>query len=148
MHSHWLFRQLKQTKRRIAFNLLIAPIGGMLSVYLPVCLLFMLVNLVVSDIALGMLGLVLLILSVASLGYVLYVYVPVLICLYVLRYFKLFNIINILILGLIAALLFAYVIDATKFWSTLITLSFFSVPTIGFFIFLTLRRQSQSSETA
>jgi hypothetical protein len=138
MSSIPLSQPLKQTLLRLLVNLLLAPIGGLLAVYIPIFLVLMLLSIKLES-ALALAQLMLLFFLGACGIYFIYLFAPLLICFLVLRYFQLFNIFSICLMGLLSHIMFSYSVGTEKLSTALIGLSFFSVPTIGFFLFLSIR---------
>lgn len=137
-YIYWLFEPLQQTKFRIALNLLMAPLGGLLLVYLPF-------SLFITVMSYGFTGAELVlnkfyvIFVVALLCYLLFLYLPLLLFFLILKDFDKFNLFSILMGAVITSPLFAYMISAQPIWKTLVTLLLFIIPTSLFFIFLSFR---------
>lgn len=133
-----LCQPLEQTPLRLVVNLLLAPIGGLLVVYFPlfVFILFLSAKL---DSVLSVAQMMLLFFLAACIFYFIFLFIPLLICCLALRYFRLFNIFSICLLAVISHFPFAYFTGLEKLSNSLISLSFFSVPTVGFFLFLCMR---------
>ena len=136
--TRWLFLPLQQTKLRIALNLLFAPLGGLLLVYLPFTLLITIMSFGIAG-ADQVLAKFSVIFVVALLCYLLFLYLPLLLYFLILKDFNHFHVFSILLGALIASPLFAYMISAQAIWKTLVTLLLFIIPTTLFFIFLSFR---------
>jgi hypothetical protein len=138
MSSIPLGQPLEQTTLGLIINLLLAPIGGLLAVYSPIFLVMLLLS-TKLDSALAMAKMMYLFFLGACGVYVIFLFVPLLICFLVLRYFRLFNILSICVVGVLSHIRFAYFTGIENLSTALIGLSFFSVPTVGFFLFLSIR---------
>jgi hypothetical protein len=139
MSSIPLGQPLEQTTLGLIINLLLAPIGGLLAAYFPIFLVMLLLS-TKLDSALAMAKMMYLVFLGACGVYVIFLFLPLLICFLVLRYFRLFNILSICVVGVLSHIRFAYFTGIENLsTAALIGLSFFSIPTIGFFLFLSIR---------
>lgn len=133
------FQPLQQSKKRIAANLLLAPIGGLFLVFTG--LLFAATfNWLMTDINLS-LGLFMLIIP-AFLFYSCFIYIPLLIYFLVLQHFHKFHLFSIALAAIFGFFSFHCLSQPNDFlaaFNLLMLLLFFILPTASFFIFLSLR---------
>lgn len=132
-----LLQPLQQSTLRVVINLLLAPLGGLLAIYFPLFLLVLLLSTQLSS-ALPMAQMILFILSAACIFYFIFLFLPLMVCMLLLRYFGYFNILSICLVALLSHLICAYLSSTGNLSNVLISLSFFSIPTAGFYLFLTM----------
>ncbi|CAB1218948.1 hypothetical protein SFB21_2328 [Acinetobacter bouvetii] len=138
-----LFRPLVQSKKRIALNLLLAPINSFLFVDLPILLLAAVFQDLYNEINI-VLSLYILIFIPAILFYVLFIYPPLIIYFLLLQHFKFFQLFSIILGAILAIFIFAYSISPNNLLNSIYKFSFFTLPTVGLFIFLSLRSHREN----
>lgn len=146
---HFLIQPLQQTKTGIAVQLLLAPVLGLASLYSPLMLVLLILHLLFlamtsSSFLLSMVTFMLIMYIFGLLFYLCLIYIPLCISIFVLHHLQQFHIFSIVLVGILATLILAYFLSSNDLLSTLFMISCFSLPSIGFFIFLSLRAHEQA----
>lgn len=156
---HFLIQPLQQTKSGIAVQLLLAPVLGLASLYGPLMFVLLILHLLFlamtssslllsimtsSSLLLSMVTFMLIMYIFGLLFYLCLIYIPLCISLFVLHHLQQFHIFSIVLVGILATLILAYFLSSNDLLSTLFMISCFSLPSIGFFIFLSLRAHEQT----
>jgi len=141
-----LFQPLQQTKKRIAANLFLAPIGGLPATVMATFIIAIISGQVTN--AKILLYLLMMILT-AFLFYLCFFYIPYLLLFLVLQHLHKFHLFNIGLATLFGFLSFYYISYPHSFldvFTLIVLVLFFILPTAVFFIFLSLKSHKQIME--
>ena len=146
---HFLIQPLRQSKTGIAIQLLLAPVLGLASLYGPLMLLLLILHPLFLTVTsnsplLSMVTFMLIMYIFGLLFYLCLIYIPLCISLFLLHHLQQFHIFSILLVGILATLILTYFLSSNDLLNTLFMISCFSLPSIGFFIFLSLRTHEQA----
>lgn len=133
--TYFIFQPLQQTKARIALNLILAPIGGIL-IYTPLLLFLPHSTTPALDSPFTVMSMILLLFITV---YMLIGYLPLLPYLLLLKHYNKFNLLNILFVIFVITLIFSYFCNSRDLFKPFYMLLFFNLPATLFFILLTLR---------
>ncbi|MFV5492416.1 hypothetical protein [Acinetobacter sp. ASP199] len=150
---HFLIQPLRQTKTGIAVQLLLAPVLGLAALYGPFMFVLLILHLLFlamtsSSLLLSMVTFMLIMYIFGLLFYLCLIYIPLCISLFLLHHLRQFHIFSIVVVGILGTLILAYALSSDDLLSTLFMISCFSLPSVGFFIFLSLCAHEQAVSAA